>query len=101
MAVINGQFADESRRIAIGIGIATGEVQAGFFGSPRKKEYTVMGTPVIIASRLEHLAGKDQILVCEETFREIRHLVSARKIESSCLRGMERRIDIYEIIEAS
>jgi adenylate cyclase len=101
MAVINGQYAEEARKIAIGIGIATGEVQAGFFGSPRKKEYTVMGSPVVIAARLEHLAGKDQILVCEDTFREIRHLVSARKIELTFLKGMERRINVYEIIEAS
>lgn len=101
MAVINGQYADEARKITIGIGIATGEVQAGFFGSPRKKEYTVMGSPVVIAARLEHLAGKDQILVCEDTFREIEHLVSARKIDLPFLKGMERRIDVYEIIEAS
>jgi class 3 adenylate cyclase len=100
MAVINGQYSDEARRIAIGIGIATGEVQAGFFGSSRKKEYTVMGSPVVIAARLESLAGKDQILACEDTFREIRHLVSARKIEPPYLRGMERRIDVYEIIAA-
>jgi adenylate cyclase len=101
MAIVNGQHEDASRGIAIGIGIATGEVQAGFFGSPRKKEYTVMGAPVVIAARLENLAGKNQILVCEDTFREIRHLVSARKVDLTLLKGMERRINVYEIIEAS
>lgn len=101
LAEINRQSHDETRRIAIGIGIATGQVQAGFFGSPRKKEYTVMGSPVIVAARLENLAGKNQILVCEDTYREIRHLVSARKIELPLLKGMERRIDVYEIIEAA
>ena len=98
-AAIN-DLHDESRKIAVGIGIATGEVQAGFFGSPRKKEYTVLGTPVIIAARLESLAMRDQILVCEETYRQIRHLVSARQVKLTLLKGVERRIDVYEIVEA-
>ncbi len=99
LAAIN-DLQDESRKITVGIGIATGEVQAGFFGSPRKKEYTVLGTPVIIAARLESLAVRDQILVCEETYRQIRHLVSARKVELTFLKGVERRIDVYEVIDA-
>ena len=98
LAAIN-ELHDERRKIAIGIGISTGEVQAGFFGSPRKKEYTVLGTPVIIAARLESLATRDQILVCAETYRQIRHLVSARKIELTLLKGVERRIDVYEVID--
>lgn len=44
------------------------------------------------------MVGKNQILVCEEGFREIRHLVSAQKIERLFLKGMAQRIDVYEII---
>ncbi|MDX9745991.1 MAG: adenylate/guanylate cyclase domain-containing protein [Syntrophales bacterium] len=98
LAAINGCYEDETRHISVGIGIATGEVQAGFFGSSRKKEYTVMGTPVILAARLESLAEKGQILVCEETYRQIRHFVSARKIELTLLKGVERRIAVYEVL---
>lgn len=47
------------------------------------------------------MAGKNQILVCKDTFREIRHLVSARKIALPLLKGMELRIDVYKIINAS
>jgi fido (protein-threonine AMPylation protein) len=47
------------------------------------------------------MAGKNQILVCEDTFREICHLVPERKIAHPFLKGMERRIDVYEIINAS
>ena len=85
--------------IDIGIGLATAKVQAGFFDSRRRKEYTVMGMPVIVAARLENLAGRNQILVCEETFQAIRHRVSARQAATSVLRGMTKPVSVYEVLE--
>jgi adenylate cyclase len=89
-----------NRYLNIGIGISTGEAMAGIFGSSHKKEYTVFGPTVNLASRLEKLAQENQILICEETYQQVRHLVSAEPVYSSTeIKGIERKINIYSVID--
>ncbi len=100
MKRINEKCAGRGVTISIGIGIGTGEAMAGIFGSPRKKEYTVFGPPVNVAARLEELAGEDQILICENTFKGVEKTpaVLAEKIAPVDLKGIGRRIEIYRVI---
>lgn len=98
MAEINGNLSQAGRKISIGIGISAGEVMAGIFGSHRKKEYTVFGSPVNLASRLEHLAEEDQILICDETYHKVRDVVEVEKMNPFNIKGMEREINVFNVI---
>lgn len=98
IAAINTSLKSRGVQLSVGIGISTGEVMAGIFGSNRKKEYTVFGSTVNLASRLEGIAGENEILICSETQKKIEGKLPAGKIDTPALKGIERRIDIYKVI---
>jgi adenylate cyclase len=98
MIKLNDQEGVSNTKLSIGIGISTGEVMAGLFGSLRKKEYTVFGSPVNIASRLERIAKAEQILICGETYRQVHDRIRAEKIDAPPLKGIERRLDVYSVL---
>ncbi len=86
-------------RLNIGIGICTGEVVTGVFGSLRKKEYTAFGMPVNIASRLEKLAKGGEILVTETTYKEVSDKFLAEKMAPSvAIKGLSDPVTIYRIL---
>lgn len=95
---INASILKADRRIAVGIGIATGEVMAGIFGSSRKKEYTAFGAPVILASRLENLAKADQIFICGETARLVSDFVQLERITGSTIKGVAHRPEVFSVL---
>ncbi|MBU2261462.1 MAG: response regulator [Proteobacteria bacterium] len=98
IAGINDSIADAAGKIPVGIGIASGEVMAGIFGSSRKKEYTVLGATVNLAARLENIARADQILICGETARLVEDIVRMEKLESPVIRGFTRPPDVYGVL---
>lgn len=81
----------------ISIGIASGKIIAGNIGHEQFMRYAFIGPKVNLASRLTSLAGKNQILIDEET-KKNSFKFSSKYFGKKKIKGFSRSISIYEII---
>ena len=79
------------------IGVNSGAMIAGNLGSNDRMEYTVIGDPVNIASRLAGIAESDQIIILEELYKQSsisKHII-ANKHKVIRVRGKQHPVSTW------
>ncbi|AOS44097.1 Adenylate cyclase 1 [Lacunisphaera limnophila] len=97
---INARYAAKvGVHLEVRIGLNTGEMIVGNLGSSRKKQYTVMGDTVNLASRLEgaNKAFGTGILLGEETARRVQATMETRPLARLRVKGKLQAVEVHTL----
>jgi adenylate cyclase len=95
----NAERKEGGPHLRIRIGINSGKAVAGEIGSINKKEYTVLGDTVNIASRLESsVASPMNIVIGEYTQDLVKDEFECRSLGAKELKGKEKVVKAYEVV---
>ena len=87
-----------SQGLQVRTGISTGYCTVGNFGSVQRVDYTVLGSPVNLAARLEAACSPQEILVSPETKGLVSELFNFKEKKPIKLKGFSDTIKPYQLI---
>ncbi len=95
---LRNHWLEKGCNIDICMGINTGYVTVGNFGSVAQMNYTVIGHQVNIAHRLQLEAKAGQILTTKQALTGLQQIIAAEEIKNVRLKGINKPMDVYNVV---
>lgn len=90
-----------SHKIRMRIGVNSGPAVAGEIGSAKRRDYTVIGDTVNVASRLESSVAKPhQVVIGERTYEAVKDVIVCKPLEPCSVKGKAEPILSYLVVGA-
>ena len=85
--------------VMIRIGVNSGPAVVGNVGTEKRVDYTVLGTSVNIASRLESgVARPGQLVISQPTLDCVPRQFQVLPLGDFALKGLQQRMPVYEVV---
>jgi adenylate cyclase len=97
LARMNKEHPD--RPIRMRIAINSGRALTGDIGSPKRREFTVLGDVVNTAARIESsVAEPDQVVISKHTRDAIGDAFEVKSLGGQTLRGRDEELEAFEVV---
>jgi adenylate cyclase len=93
------RVAEGDDPVQIGIGVNSGEVVAGYLGSSKALEYTVIGDVVNTASRLCSTAKAGEILISRSTYELVKDSFVCEELPPVQVKNKAQPLPIFRVID--
>jgi adenylate cyclase len=103
MGEVLGEFnrrrmAKDQAPLAVGIGIHTGPLVAGYIGSSKALSYTVIGDVANTSARLCSVALAGQIVISETTQERLGGRFELEELQPAKVKGKEKPLRIFNVL---
>lgn len=86
--------------VLIRVGINSGPAVVGNVGTEKRVDYTVLGSSVNIASRLESgVAKPGQVVISQNTFDKVSGRFKTEALGEFPLKGLKQKLPVYSVID--